>query len=184
MHATKLKTYAGASLALGVLFASLQWRTSSLQAKPNSKGPFNIAIAKVSTDPTIKYDYDIVYVRTPRKGNAPHSSRWPDASLPLNVDAEGDLMLLHPDGKEELLVAGGKGSVTDPFVSFDGEWVFYSQFEDLSKRTGQSGAPADIYKIHVKSKQVVRLTHQEFTPNTGAAKWANDFRTPAPGKTI
>jgi hypothetical protein len=42
-----------------------------------------------------------VCIRTPRKGNAPHSTRWPDASIPLNVEAEGDLMLLHLDGSEE-----------------------------------------------------------------------------------
>jgi hypothetical protein len=173
----------GVSLALCVLLCCLFVQTGSATAKPNSKGPFNITVPKVSTDPSIKYDYDIVYVRTPRKDNKPYSGRFPDATLPLNVDAGGDLMLLHPDGKEEVLVAGGKGSVTDPFVSFDGEWVFYSQFEDLSKRNGHISAPADIYKIHVKTRKVVRLTHQEFTPNTGAAKWAKDFRTPEPGKT-
>src|SRR5437867_2286471 len=151
MHATKLKPLAGTIFALGLLLGSLLWLTSSLAGKPNSKGPFNIAVPQLSTDPTIKYDYDIVYVRTPRKGNAPHSSRWPDASLPMNVDAEGDLMLLHPDGSEERLVAGGKGSVTDPFVSFDGEWVYYSQFEDLKDRKGHGGSAADIYKIHVKT---------------------------------
>ena len=96
----------------------------------------------------------------------------------------GDLMLLHPDGKEEVLVEGGKGSVTDPYVSFDGEWVYYSHFDDLTKRNRSRPArPADIYKIHVKTKKVVRLTHQEFTPNTGAAEWAKDYRTPEPGKT-
>jgi hypothetical protein len=136
---------------------------------PNRKGPFNVVVPRISTDPTIKYDYDIVYVRTPRKDNRPHSSRWPDASLPLNVDAGGDLMLLHPDGSEERLVEGGKGSVTDPYVSFDGEWVFFSRFEDLIDRKGQGGAAADVYKIHVKSRKIVRLTHGEFTPNTGAA---------------
>jgi hypothetical protein len=183
MRATKVMTGTRMILALGGLFTGLLWLTSSQAAKPNSKGPFNITVPKISTDPTIKYDYDIVYVRTPRKGNKPHSSRWPDASLPLNVDAGGDLMLLHPNGKEELLVAGGNGSVTDPFVSFDGEWVFYSHFEDLRNRTGHGGAPADMYKIHVKSRKVLRLTHQEFTPNTGAAKWAKDYRTPEPGKT-
>src|SRR5262249_37798155 len=117
------------------------------------------------------------------KGNAPHSSRWPDASLPLNVDAGGDLMLLHPDGSEERLVAGGKGSVNDPFVSFDGQWVYYVLFKDLKDRTSQRGAAADIYKIHVKTRKVVRLTRQEFTPNTGAALWARDYRTPERGKT-
>ena len=166
MHATTLKTWAGTFLALGLLLSGLHGQTNSLGGKAKNKGPFNIVVPKVSTDPTIKYDYDIVYVRTPRKGNAPHSSRWADASLPMNVDANGDLMLLHPDGSEERLVAGGKGSVTDPYVSFDGQWVFYSLFEDLKDRKGHGGAGADIYKIHVKSRKVVRLTHQEFTPNT------------------
>src|SRR3954451_6984631 len=139
MHATKSKTWAGTILALGVLLGSLHWLTGALEARPNRKGPFNIVVPKISTDPSIKYDYDIVYVRTPRKGNKPHSSRWADASLPLNVDADGDLMLLHPDGSEERLVTGGKGSVTDPYVSFDGEWVFYAQFEDLKDRTNRGG---------------------------------------------
>src|SRR5947208_1376417 len=183
MPATRLKTFVGTILALGILLSSLLWLTNSLAGKPNSKGPFNIVVPKVSTDATINYDYDIVYVRTPRKGNAPHSSRWADASLPLNVDAEGDLMLLHPDGSEERLVAGGEGSVTDPSVSFDGEWVYYSQFEELKNRTEHGGAAADVYKIHVKTRKVVRLTHQEFTPNTGAAQWTSDYRTPEPGKT-
>jgi hypothetical protein len=169
------------AVALVMLLGGLPWLSNS-PARPNHKGPFNISIPKVATDPTIKYDYDIVYVRTPRKGNAPYASRFPDASLPLNVDAGGDLMLLHPDGSEERLVAGGKGSVTDPFVSFEGEWVFYSQFEELKDRSNYRAAAADIYKIHVKSRKVVRLTHQEFTPNTGAASWAKDYRTPEPGK--
>src|SRR5215475_2089351 len=154
MQATRLKTRTGTLLALGGLFSVLLWLTTGQAAKPDRKAAFNITVPKVSTDPTIKYDYDIVYVRTPRKGNAPHSSRWPDASLPLNVDAGGDLMLLHPDGKEERLVAGGKGSVTDPFVSFDGEWVYYSQFEDLKDRPNRGEAGADIYKVHVKDRKV------------------------------
>jgi hypothetical protein len=183
MHATGLKTLAGTMLAPGFLLLSLLGLTGSLAGKPDGKGPYNVNVPKVSTDPTIKYDYDIVYIRTPRKGNAPHSSRWPDASLPLNVDAGGDLMLLHPDGSEERLVAGGKGSVTDPSISFDGEWVYYAQFEDLKDRTGRGGAAADIYKIHVETRKIVRLTHQEFTPNTGAADRAKDDRAPESGKT-
>jgi hypothetical protein len=180
MHATAAKTLAGAIFAPGFLLVGTLLLTDSLAGKPNRKGPFNIDVPKVSTDATIQYDYDLVYIRTPRKGNAPHSSRWPDASLPLNVDAGGDLMLLHPDGSEELLVAGGKGSVTDPSVSFDGEWVYYSRFEDLTDRTGHGGSAADVYKIHVKTRKVVRLTHQEFTPNTGAAEWAKAGQTTRP----
>jgi hypothetical protein len=183
MRATMLKTVAGSMVAVGFLLVSMTGPADALADKPDRKGPFNIVVPKVSTDPAIKYDYDIVYVRTPRKDNLPYSSRFPDATLPLNVDAGGDLMLLHPDGSEERLVEGGKGTVTDLFVSFDGEWVYYSQFEDLSDRKERGGAPADIYKIHVKTRKVVRLTHQEFTPNTGAAQWAKDYHTAEPGKT-
>ena len=56
-------------------------------------------------------------------------------------------------------------AVTDPYVSFDGEWVYYAYFHD--PEAGEWKAGADIYKIHVKSKKIVRLTHGELTPNTG-----------------
>ncbi len=107
------------------------------------------------------------------------------ASGPL--DPGGDLMLLHPDGSEELLVAGGDdGSIADPAVSFDGQWVYYSHIHGL-KGTSQVGLPpsrgADIYKIHVQTRQIVRLTDQTFTPNPGAADWSRDFRTPKQGET-
>jgi hypothetical protein len=146
-------------------------------------GPININPPHISTDPSVKWDYDIVYVRAPRKGDDV-GTNWTEISNPLFMDAGADLMVLHPDGREELLVAGGKGSVTDPMVSFDGEWVYYSLFHDLSGGSTSQGAPsgADIYKIHVKSRKTVRLTDQRFTPNTGAANWSRDFRTPEPGK--
>src|SRR5204862_7651565 len=96
-----------------------------------------------------------------------------------------DLMLLRPDGSEEVLVKGGAGSVTDPVVSFDGEWVYYSLFHDMkggSVSQGPAGG-ADIYKIHVKSKKIVRLTQQVFTPNTGSAHWSSDCRKPEKDRT-
>ena len=94
-------------------------------------------------------------------------------------------MLLHPEGTEELFVAGGEGSITDPMVSFDGEWVYYSHLYNLQK-ANQWSPPrqgADIFKIHVKTRRIVRLTDQTFTPNTGAANWSADFRTPREGRT-
>src|SRR5207253_2066808 len=105
-------------------------------------------------------------------------------SSPVFMDAGGDLMLLHPDGKEEVLVTGGAGSAADPMGSFDGEWVYYSFFHDLKKATIYQGSAggADIYKIHVKTRKIVRLTQQQFTPNTGAGNWSSDYRTPKPGK--
>jgi len=146
-------------------------------------GTINLKVPAVSSDPTVKLDYDIVYVRAPRRGDSV-GTNWTEISNPCFMDPGADLMLLHPNGKEELLVAGGKGSVTDPMVSFDGEWVYYSLFHDMKGGTTSMGAPAgaDIYKIHVKSKKIVRLTQQKFTPNLGAGNWSRDFHTPQTGK--
>jgi len=46
--------------------------------------------------------------------------------------------------------------------SFDARWVYYSYFHDVEGRNG-----ADVYKVHVASKKTVRLTNQQWTPNTG-----------------
>jgi hypothetical protein len=145
--------------------------------------PIKMDAPHISTDPAVKWDYDIVYVKAPRKGDGV-GTNWTEISNPHFMDAGADLMLLHPDGKEEPLVAGGPGSVTDPMVSFDGEWVYYSLFHDLKGGSSSQGPPAgaDIYKIHVKSRKIIRLTQQEFTPNLGAANWSKDFRTAEPGK--
>jgi len=148
--------------------------------------PINVKVPHISTDKSVKYDYDIVYVRTPRKGDKA-SSKWTEIAHPAIMDPQGDLMLLHPDGSEELLVEGGiDGSVTDPYVSFDGQWVYYSHLKGL-KGTSQHGQPpyqgADIFKINVRTKKIVQLTHQAWTPNLGAAKWSSGMLSPrAPGE--
>ena len=67
--------------------------------------------------------YDIVYVRQPRFGDNTNTT-WPEVFHPARLDAGADLMLLHSDGSEELLVGGGFGGVTDPFISFDGKWCY------------------------------------------------------------
>jgi hypothetical protein len=83
-----------------------------------------------------------------------------------------------------VLVKGGDGSVTDPMISFDGEWCYYVMLHNM--QTASQWTPpkqgADIYKIHIKSKKVVKLTNQKFSPNTGAAHWSKDYRTPEQGK--
>jgi hypothetical protein len=141
--------------------------------------PINVNVPHIATDKNVKYDYDIVYVRTPRKGDKARSA-WTEIAHPAIMDAQGDLMLLHPDGSEERLVEGGAdGSVTDPYVSFDGQWVYYSHLKGL-KGTSQHGQPpfqgADIFKVNVKTKKIVQLTFQEWTPNTAAAKWSSSMR--------
>ncbi len=136
----------------------------------------NVQPLPITTDKSVTYDYDIVYVRAPRYGDEKRGT-WADFSDPLRMEPGADLMLLHPNGVEEVLVSGKDGSVMDPFVSFDGQWVYYAKFID-AQHTG-----ADIYKMHVKSKKTIKLTDQTFTPNTGAANWSKDYRRPEQGKT-
>ena len=86
----------------------------------------------LASDPSVKLDYDIVYVRAPRfvpgRDGKQRPSAWPEIAHPTNINAGYDLMLLHPDSSEEVLVkgndiAGGQGSITDLYGSFDAAWV-------------------------------------------------------------
>mgnify|MGYP000664833258 CR=1 FL=1 len=121
-------------------------------------------------------NYDIVYVKQPRHGDDQHV-KWPEVFHPAKIEPNSDLILLHPDGSEEVLVDTEKGAVTDPFVSFDGKWVYYSRFHDVSdanlntQRAGLSKSGSDIFRINLETRIVEQLTFQEFTPNTGSGKW-------------
>jgi len=138
-------------------------------ASPKPKGAaVNVQPRPIADDPSVKYDYDIVYVRAPRKGDD-QQIFWTDAFAPLQAEPGSDPVLLHPDGREEVLVAAGDNAIADPFVSSDGESVYFTRFHNV--RPHAAAAPvshsADIFKIHVKSRKIVQLTYQEFTPNTG-----------------
>ncbi len=132
-------------------------------------------------------DYDIVYLRRPRFGDATNTL-WPDAARPHQMDPGTDLMLLHPDGSEEVLFDAGWGSVTDPYVSFDAQWVYFSYFHDMRQsalevpRWRMPRLGADIYRIHLQTRRVERLTHQTFSPNTGAGNWDESNHLDPPGE--
>ncbi len=121
-------------------------------------------------------DYDIVYVKQARFGDMVNTT-WPEIFHPARMDPGADLMLLHPDGSEEVLVDCETCGVTDPVVSFDAQWVYYSLFHDLSQgslNTQRGDLPhlgADIYRIHLVSRTIEQLTFGKFTPNTGAGNW-------------
>ena len=153
--------------------------------EPLFREPINVVVPHISTDKTVTYDYDIVYVRADRAGDEKHKRFFTDFSQPVTMEPGADLMLLHPDGTEEVLVDGSHGSVTDPMISFDGQWVFYSYLYDLRDRNQWDPPPAgaDIFKLNLKTREIVRLTTQEFTPNTGAAPWSSDYRKSEEGRT-
>ena len=122
--------------------------------------------------------YDLVYVRAPRHGDA-GATRIPEVKSPVDVEAGTDLMLLHPDGTEEVLVPGGLGAVLDPQPSLDAQWVYYAKIPNLSSLNKDYNFPdgtpwsgSNLYKINVATREVVQLTHSEWTPSTGVGKWS------------
>ena len=159
--------------------------TSVFSQDPLFKDNINVNPPAISTDDSVKYDYDIVYVRALRDPTDKSKRFYTDFSQPVTLQPGADLMLLHPNGTEELLVAGGLGSITDPIMSFDGKWVYYVHLYNLQKRDkyNPDKQGADIFKINLETKRIVRLTNQKFTPNTGAAPWSTDYRTAQVGKT-
>jgi hypothetical protein len=138
------------------------------------KGPFAVDPPPIATDPTIHYDYPIVYIRAPRDpDNLPE---FANTHPPTMMPGGSELVLLQPSGAEEVLVpAGATEAITDPYVSFDGEWVYYVRLHNVSKRENHSGG-SDVYKIHVPSRKVVQLTRQGFTPNTGTVDLAKQLK--------
>src|SRR5262249_62030922 len=149
---------------------------------PPGTKPLNVVIPHIATDKSVKYDYDIVYVRAPRAGDTVHKRYYTDFSQPVTMEPGADLMLLHPDGSEELLVAGGEGSITDPVVSLDAHWVVYTHLHNLKNHNQWVPPPqgADNCKIHLKSRARGRLPNQKFQRNLGAAHWRQEIRTPTP----
>ena len=160
-----------ATFLVTVIGATFLICSSEGKEKEQKLTKINVNPAHVSQDKSIKLDYNIVYVRTPRwvddRGRK-RPARWAEFGHPFAVTPGSDLMLLHPDGSEELLVKGGKGAVQDPYVSFDGKWVYFTLFHEAGRDTNQAGA--DVYKIHVKTKKVVRLTQQNFATNKEGTK--------------
>lgn len=176
---------------LVVCLGFLVWASSAMAVEPervDDGGDTRAAKARpwdaatdfprpIADDPTVVYDYPIVYVRVPRPYpkeyfNINHLNQ---AGLHQTNAPGAELRLLHPDGKDELLApVEPQESITDPAVSVDGQWVYFAKFHHMA--TGatasmtklQSRQGADLYKVHVASRKVVRLTSQERTPNTGA----------------
>src|SRR4051794_39845843 len=65
--------------------------------------PLNMEVPHVSKDRDVKLDYPIVYVRAPRRSEDGRS-KWAEVGDPRSVEPGADLVLLQPDGKQEVLV--------------------------------------------------------------------------------
>ena len=108
-----------------------------------------------------------------------HIQNGPEIINPVRGEEGTNLVLLHPDGSEEVLFdAGPNGMVIDPSVTFDGQNVLFSYFPDMTSGPGNRPiGGADIYRINIITREVTRLTFQEWTPNTGGGpglEWSSD----------
>ena len=144
-------------------------------APPDKKlylDPINIEPPPIADDDTVKYDYDIVYVRAPRPSGKRHRAGprsatrapWSPAPTSCSCTPTARRKCSSPSSRHE--------SIADPFVSFDGQWVYFAKMHDALNHKG-----SDIYKVHVPTRKIIQLTEQTFTPNTGAADWS---KTPLP----
>ena len=115
--------------------------------------PLDLNVPSITSDKSIRYDFDIVYVRAPRHGDLARS-HWAEIAHPTTMDYGADLMLLHPDGSEEVLVKAEEGcSASDPAVSFDGKWVFYAYFRGLKPLKGD-GPPQAASSARIFSRSM------------------------------
>ncbi len=90
-------------------------------------------------------DYDIVYVRYPAVDPGDPFVTVPQGEAAYVIAAGADLMLLHPDGSEVVLVDCAECSIMDPFVSYDGKYVYYSHIE------GDKASASWLYKINLST---------------------------------
>lgn len=107
--------------------------------------------------------FDIIYVRYPDPGEGNFVS-IPQGEKPYNLVSGADLVLLKPDGSEIILVNCDTCSVMDPFISYDGNTVYYSYNEvlDNPNRFGDR-FESWIYKINLGDPLFtpIRLTYDD-----------------------
>lgn len=121
-------------------------------------------------------DYKIAAVRSKRVAGEtnPMIQQVMD---PIDHQPGQDLVTIDPDGTEQVLVSAGSGAIFDICPSLDASKIYFSWVHDQTKVNSQVRARAaisgaDLFVVDVVTREVSRLTHQEFTPNTGVADWS------------
>ena len=149
-------------LISGLLLVALSF-TTSCGGSGGSGGLPTTGGSDGSDGSGIQNESAIVYVRYPNVDTRfPVDSREykfvtiPQGEVPYKIAPGADLVLLNPDGKEEIIVDCTTCSVMDPYISYDGSTVYYSLIENA-----HSSRPASwIYKVNLEIKpyKKVRLT--------------------------
>ena len=95
----------------------------------------------VASDKSVTFDYpDRLRPRAPAVPEGIQRDQPPEPGRAAPDERAGaELRLLHPDGRDESLVpVEPHESITDPVVSFDGQWVYFAKFHDMA--TGASAS--------------------------------------------
>ena len=140
------------ALAGVLLVGATRAQTSNPPSWPQSMTPAQAGI-----------NYPIVACRMPTAGNE-NRDAFPDArNYSLYVGRGTQLILLHPDGSEELLYdPGPNGACVDPIVTHDGQAILFTRFidpENFNTQRNLSWSPAHIMQIDLQTRVVTQLTH-------------------------
>lgn len=138
------------------------------------------ALVRAQALPT---SYAIIASRAPRHED--RTAQFPEVKDPILCEPGTDLVLLHRDGTEEVLVPGGEGCILDPKLSFDGQTVYYAHLYNARQVTPIYGRDvpvqgSDLFKLHLQTREIVQLTHRAWTPNPSTGRWSSDPTQPVP----
>ncbi len=136
-----------------------------------------------TTPQAVGIQYDIVACRMPLPSTLPADYRdwFPDVfNFSIFVGPGSDLVAIHPDGTETVLVSAGSvpiqsvpggvtrtsanASIVDPLVSFDAKSIYFALFEDPIARHFQRKLPikpAFIFRYSLTTGAVTQLTFDD-----------------------
>jgi hypothetical protein len=143
---------------------------------------------KTLPQPGVNLDYDIFYVRCPRPQDPTKAPILPDIARPLAQPLGSDIMRWsHVDGSETLFAAAGNGAYADLKMSFDGNYLYATYYNDQSGLDFSGNVftakGADVWKFNIATGQGTNLTaNVGYDVNTGAVPWGPDLLSTSPPK--
>lgn len=123
-------------------------------------------------------DYDIIYVRyVPVDPDTGSWVRIPQGETAYDITGNADLMRLKPDGTQEVMVdCDTTCAVMDPYISYDGNTVYYSKIIDIDTATqSDKGDTAGyIYKIDLTTGSPYTEVQLTYPESFGDVKYAGN----------
>ena len=119
-----------------------------------------ITVILTSTPADAAPSYSVVAIKAPYYGTQTPTT-WQEVAFPAAIEPRQNLVLIHPNGTEEVLFDCTVGcSVVDPSISFDGKRVYFSVYPNALSAgyNFQRNLPylgADIYVMDLDTRAVV-----------------------------